>query len=338
MDKRVTLDDIAKKAGVSKNTVSVVLRGKPGVSEALRRQILDLAANMKYSKNAPSQRKYVMALLSDAISSHIRFGSTGLIPRLYFTLNQSCQENDCIMISYFLTEEMVKNHVLPDVLQTIDFIGIVTIGHMEPEYLQLLKESGQHVVMAHEYIESLNIDSVMSDDIHAGYTMTKYLIDLGHKRIAYFGEKYYMAKYMDRWQGYCRAMEESRLPIIYNSYNEVKTDRQTEPCENEYLTRALDELNEMPTAIVCGEDFTATRIKRILGSRGYRFPQDISFVGFDDVYNQESDLQITTYRVDHEELILSALKLLLNKSDKPRRITVFGQPVYRNSAIRLENK
>ena len=336
MQKKVTLDDIAARAGVSKNTVSVVLRGKSGVSETMRRKILDIAADMNYTRGTAGRCRYVMALLSDSITNHIAAGVSGLIPRIYFALQSACQKNDCIMIPYSLTSDMVKNDVLPPMLQEVEFLGIVTIGHMEPDYVRLLKASGQHVVMAHEYIDSMKVDAVISDDCYAGYFMTRYLIELGHRDIAYFGEKYYMAKYMDRWQGYCRAMAEFDLPITLNSYSERITDRQINEDELNYLNKAFDEMERLPTAIVCGEDYTATRVRSVLEKRGIRFPEDMSLVGFDDVYYQESDLKITTYRVDHETLVNNIMNLLMNPFDEPRRITVFGSPVYRESAIKMK--
>lgn len=337
MQKKITLDDIAARAGVSKNTVSVVLRGKSGVSDAMRSKILDIAADMNYVRGTAGRRRYVMALLSDSITNHIAAGVSGLIPRIYFALQSACQKNDCIMIPYSLTADMVKNGVLPPVLQEVEFLGIVTIGHMEPDYVRLLTENGRHVVMAHEYIDSMKVDAVTSDDCYAGYFMTRYLIELGHKDIAYFGEKYYMAKYMDRWQGYCRAMAEYGLPISCNSYSERKTDRQVNEDELAYLKKSFDEMDRLPTAIVCGEDYTATRVRSVLGERGVRFPEDVSLVGFDDVYYQESDLKITTYRVDYENIVNNIMDLILNPSDTPRRITVFGTPVYRESAIKVNS-
>lgn len=342
MEKKVTLEDIAKTAGVSKNTVSIVLRDRPGVSDSVRKRVLDLAHDMKYERpvakrnhNAP---RYILSLLAAPIAENAASNpfTVGLIPRLYFQMQTIAQEKNCIAIPYTLYPDSEQSCTLPAILNEMNFIGIVVYGRVSSEYLQALIRQDYHVVTIHAHVDGVQTDAVTNDDAYAGFVMTDYLIQMGHRRIVYMGEKNYMAKYMERWEGYCRAMYMHGLPVDRNDYSEVCIQGQVEENEMRMLREALSAMSPMPTAIVCGEDFTAARIRAILQTMGYRVPEDVSLVGFDDVYvNGHRDFPLTTYRADHVEMAKSAVDLLMTPGRKPRKIVVYGQPVYRKSVRRL---
>lgn len=345
MDKRVTLNDIAKAAGVSKNTVSIVLRDRPGVSDSVRQRVLSLARDMNYERH-PSQTvaagkpKCIMILLPDSIGMYIK-GSTaetiGLIPRLYFKLQLYAQQSGCIVVPYALSLDEEKKCILPPMLTSMAFTGVATMGCFSADYLKALIDTGLNVVTVHEYIDGVESNAVTSDDVYAGYVMTEHLIQMGHRNIIYLGEKYYMAKYMDRWQGYCRAMSKHGLPIENNRYSETPVHAQREEPEHKMLSETLSMQHPMPTAIVCGEDFTAYRTSVVLKQMGYRVPEDVSLVGFDDVYRDDHNHDTyTSYRVDQDEIAQSALDLLLKPDRKPRKVIIYGEPVFRDSVRRIE--
>lgn len=346
MKNKITLDDIAREAGVTKNTVSVALRGKPGVSEELRARITELAERMNYIKSgtAPvSQNRHILALFAGSVASYAQVNlsdglmTSGLIPRLYFQLLMVAQSKGYMVSTYALDEKTVRSCELPPILREVRFDAVVTFGRMEKNYLERLISEGLHVVMVHERVDGIRADAVTGDDCYAGYVMTEHLILQGHRDIAFFGEKYYMAKYMDRWYGYCRAMVRYGLPFETNSYNEADITRQTEEQEFANIKKALSEMKTMPTAIVCGEDFTATRLRNCLSAQGIRCPEDVSLVGFDDVYPDTSDFRITTYRADHEAIIRCVMQRIQQPDGIPQVITVYGRPVYRSSSVQKRN-
>lgn len=342
MEKKVTLEDIAKAAGVSKNTVSIALRDRPGVSESVRKRVLDLAHDMKYErptvKRIDSAPRYILSLLAAPIAENAAShpSTVGLIPRLYFQLQTTAQEQNYIAIPYTLYPDAEQSCALPPILDEMDFIGIVVFGCVSAQYLKTLIRHGYHVVTMHAHVDGVQTDAVTNDDAYAGFVMTEHLIRMGHQRIVYMGEKNYMAKYMDRWEGYCRAMCMHGLPIVHNEYSEACIQGQTEEDETRRLKESLSAMSPMPTAIVCGEDFTAARIRAILQKMDYRVPEDVSLVGFDDVYvDGHRDFPLTTYRADHVEMARSAVELLMTPGSKPRKIVIYGQPVYRKSVRKL---
>lgn len=338
MNGKITLEDIARAAGVSRNTVSVALRGRPGVSDAVRARVLQLAESLNYEKRPADAKgagvKYILVLVAQSVGAPVAgaHAAAGLIPRLYLQLQKSAQARSCVTAFNIVSREDEAGLVLPGALSLVRPAGIMTLGCIEEAYMHRLAETGCHVITLHSHIDGLNVDSVTADDTYAGYVMTKHLLQMGHRDILFMGEKYYMSKYMDRWFGYCRAMCEHGIPVRSNAYSETRVHVQSEESERRLLEQTLSGLAQPPTAIVCGEDFTATRIRDYYRVRGLSVPGDLSLVGFDDVYSDsDRPFPLTTYRVDHAEVVETALDLLLKPERVPRKVVIYGEPVFRES-------
>ena len=346
MSKKVTLSDIAQLAGVSKNTVSVVLRDLPGISEPVRQKVLAASEQLQYHRAGtakPKNENYVLALMRRNFFGHSMHSSdVGMIPRLLFQLQTEAQKAGYSVVIQCLEEQEEMNVQPPSILSAMQFKGIVTLGNMSVDYVRCLSECEPTLITLHQCYDGLNVHSITSDDVYAGYVMTRHLLELGHRRIAYMGEINYMSKYMERYLGYCRAMHEAGLTVSDNVYNEAQVEQQTEQGEMTLIKRAFDSFGELPTAIVCGEDFTANRLMDHIHSMGLSVPEDISLVGFDDVFSRNGeahnrwfpDVRITTFYTDASEMARTAISILDSDDRlKPQRRVVYGELRMRNSAI-----
>lgn len=349
MNKKVTLSDIARLAGVSKNTVSVVLRDLPGISEPVRQKVLAASEQLHYPRAEQMRAKkvnYVLVLMRRNFFGQVTGTSTvGMIPRLLTQFQVKAEERGWVVVIQCLEERDESDQQPPSILGEMQFKGIVTLGNMSAGYMRRLAACTLPLVTLHQHYDGLNVYSVTSDDVYAGYVMTRHLIKLGHTHIAYMGETHYMSKYMERWLGYCRAMHEAGLPIMENSYSTSMVERQTEEDERGLIANAFDNFEQLPTAIVCGEDFTANRVMNQLSEMGLSVPGDVSLVGVDDVFNDEGymhnpanpDMRITTFRTDPAAIAGAAIDML-NRADEvgPHRRVIYGHIVERNSAQRIK--
>jgi DNA-binding LacI/PurR family transcriptional regulator len=136
--------------------------------------------------------------------------------------------------------------------------------------------------------------------------LTNHLLSLGHREIGYVGTLLSTASITDRYLGYTKALMEQSIPVRHEW---VVDDRDAEGMNIEIR---LPE--PMPTAFVCNCDHAAALLIRKLRESGYRVPQDISVVGFDNYLMPGlCDIGITTYAVDISEMARAAVRILLNK-------------------------
>ena len=154
----------------------------------------------------------------------------------------------------------------------------------------------------------IRVDSVVSDNFYGMYLMTNYLIEHGHRDIAYVGTVLANNSIKDRYCGYYKALMENHIPVREDW---IIDDRA--PLGKMEIDR-LSLPEEMPTAFACNCDLVASELIKILAQRGYRVPEDISVVGYDNyLYTGLCDIKITTYEVNIEEMVKVSLEKILNR-------------------------
>jgi len=324
--KTVTLADIAQELGVSKNAVSLALRGKDGVGKELRDKIIAKAQEMQYISPEKLQG-CVLALIPQRFTN----ASNSLFyHQVCYEMEAYAAKLDCPLIISSVSEEDEKSCTPPLLLDSISCIGIITVGNLSKAYCRMIRGLNLRYVMADQYYEDLAVDSVTTANVSGTYLLTEHLIQNGHKRIQYFGTRFRTASLEDRWLGYKRALSAYHLPVLTNCYTEVQAANFDEMA---LITKALNECDEMPTAFVCGHDMTARSIIYALALRGLRYPNDFSVVGFDDIQSPElQELNLTTYSTPKAEIARVALDLMLNANrSTPQKIQLYGNVVYRGS-------
>ena len=168
------------------------------------------------------------------------------------------------------------------------------------------------------------------------YKLVNYLFEMGHKKIAYVGTLLSTNSITDRYMGYYKAMLEhgQEVPADYVIDDRSKDTRAR--CINYDFILPKD----MPTAFACNNDVTAIDLIGYLKQKGYRVPEDISIVGFDNYQVPgRGDLDITTYEVDIKEMarktINNLLKKIVGEHYKKGITTVEGHMVIKTSVKKL---
>ncbi len=184
------------------------------------------------------------------------------------------------------------------------------------------------------YDEHAAIDSIVTDNFYGAYEITNYLIQCGHRDIAYVGNIYSTSSIQDRYLGYYKSLLEHGMVfedrLLLNDRDE----------HGKYIDIVFPE--KMPTAFVCNCDQVAYILCERLNAMGYRVPDDCSVVGFDnDVYATLSTPQLTTVEVDIEQMARTAVKTIMDKVANPSRhigrVLVHGKIIYRDS-VKTINK
>ncbi|WP_127579895.1 LacI family DNA-binding transcriptional regulator [Paenibacillus koleovorans] len=281
--KTVTQVTIARELGVSVQTVSKALKGKPGMAESTRKLILATAEKLGYfsmeqirSLKAelippyPHERKRFLLVQTEESVSYNKLMLEGLHERFasFGHRIELCR--------------LPKDVGLPAIPRWVESSGMAYADGLflapsivprawEAPILQLDTPK----ILLNFPPAGSRVDSVIWDIYEATYQAVAYLYGIGHRRILYTGDTYGQRGFILRWQAFQQAMREFGIAVDTQGHSISR---------RETGGLWLDELNGLiranrPTAILCGISNEVEPVFRLLGSLGLRVPKDVSFVG-----------------------------------------------------------
>lgn len=313
MRKAVKLADIAEPLGVSTVTVSKALSGQKGVSEEMREKIVALADELGYKQPSAMRKEAEKTGYNIGVLIHEQYFDKydSFYLQMYQRVNLKAGTKGCFTLLETVSNQMEEEHILPMLVQENKVDGIIIIGRLSLEYLDLLeKRAGVPLVFMDFCDNGRNTDSVISDSFYGAYSLTQYLIKHGHRKIAYVGTVLSTSSITDRYLGYMKCLMEHGIEVRDEW---VIDDRRIEDGElDEDMLMQLPE--DMPTAFFCNCDLVGSMIVKKLEHAGYRVPEDISVVGYDNyLYPGLCDVELTTYEVDIKEMARRAVNNLIKK-------------------------
>ena len=205
----VTMRDIAEKLGVSIVSVSKALTGKEGVSEELREKVKKEADRLGYRYNLGAKglkegRNYNVGVIIP--SYYTDDTSNAFYMKMYQCVAKCLTNYDYATMLELVDTRMQEMMILPQIVGDNRLDGLILMGELDETYLKRLKQMNIPMIYMDFYDLSMETDSVSMDNISAEYKMTEYLIELGHKKIAYVGSINATTSIMDRYLGYRRAL------------------------------------------------------------------------------------------------------------------------------------
>jgi len=334
MKTNVTMKDIAEKIGVSSVTVSKALNDKEGVSEELRDRIKRVASEMGYRINttAKSMKEGYSYNIGVIIPERFIGRNQSFYLHFYQQITTMLEEYHYYGILHMLSSEDEENLTLPRIYYEKKVDGFIILGQISNSYAELLKKTEVPFVFLDFYTDQAEIDSIISDSFYGVYELTNYLIDQGHRKIAFVGNIYSTSSIQDRFLGYYKSLLEHKIELNKDYIIPDRDDR------GEYIDIRLPA--DLPTAFVCNCDEVAYNLINKLKKAGYHVPDDFSVVGFDnDIYSTISDPKITTIEVNVAEMSRIAVRTIIqkikNKERKFGRLMVKGKVIYRDSVKNL---
>lgn len=339
MAKAVKLSDIAERVGVSTVTVSKALSGQKGVSEEVREKIRSIAEELGYqqpsaARKSQNRKSYNIGIL---ISERFLVKYESFYWQMYQAVATRATAKECFTMLEVIGAAEEENSKMPKLVQERKVDGIIVIGKMMDAYLQHLNTEAVIPVIYLDYYNGREAsDSVISNSYYGTYELTYYLYRMGHRKIAYVGTLLATESITDRYFGYQKALLELELE---QKKEWVLDDRHIETGEIDTVNM-LQIPKDMPTAFVCNCDLTASFLIKKLKDNGYRVPEDISVVGFDNyLYPGLSDIQITTYEVDLGEMakktVYNMINKISNENYKPGVHIVEGHLVLKESVAKI---
>ena len=319
--------------------MSKALSGQKGVSEEVREKIRSIAEDLGYQqpsavRKSQNHKNFNIGIL---ISERFLVKYESFYWQMYQAVATRATAEECFTMLEVIGKAEEESSRMPKLVQERKVDGIIVIGKMMDAYLQHLNtEAGIPVIYLDYYNGREASDSVISNSYYGTYELTYYLYRMGHRKIAYVGTLLAMESITDRYFGYQKALLELGLE---QKKGWVLDDRHIETGEIDTVNM-LQIPKDMPTAFVCNCDLTASFLIKKLKDNGYRVPEDISVVGFDNyLYPGLSDIQITTYEVDLKEMakkaVYNMISKISNENYKPGIHIVEGHMVLKESVAQI---
>lgn len=304
-NEKIKLSDIARELGVSTISVSRALSGQGGVSEELRDKVLLKANEMGYLRMKRSDKTRILVLhqkpfiQDNSNYSHIMQG-----------IEKALQEAGCEYDMEFTDKDTQGKLCLPNKLQKgKPYDGLIIIGNFDSSYVELLSRKISNYVCYTGYAPSKNSDGVWYNFNNSAYRQCEYLIQKGHKRIGYLGNKWgYVSK--EKVLGITCAMEDYELTVQEEFF--LSSD--------DYEQKMYDLIQNGggPTAFICQWDYTAMKLIKYFHDKGIRVPEDISVIGHGNTEMSALCIPaLTTMELYIDYACESAVALLLKRLGRP---------------------
>lgn len=313
MRKAVKLADIAEPLGVSTVTVSKALSGQKGVSEEMREKIIALADELGYKQPSAMRKEAEKTSYNIGVliyeEDFDKYDSFYL--QMYQKVNLKAGSKGCFTLLEIVSREMEEEKLLPKLIQEHKVHGIIVIGRLASGYLDLLeKKSGVPLIFMDFCDHRRDADAVISDSFYGAYSLTQYLVEHGHRDIAYVGTVLSTVSITDRYLGYMKCLMEHGIELR-DEWQIDDRHLENGKLDEEHLIQLPE---HMPTAFFCNCDLVGSMLVKKLENAGYRIPEDISVVGYDNyLYPGLCDVELTTYEVDIKEMARRAVNNLLKK-------------------------
>ncbi|WP_420641614.1 LacI family DNA-binding transcriptional regulator [Candidatus Leptofilum sp.] len=279
-ERRITIEDIAQKANVSISTVSRVLRKSSGVTAPKREAVLQAVADLDYRPNVFAQSLASGQSMTIGVITQ-NFGSP-FYDGILAGILQGLENSDySALFADGRWDRAIERRALETFTdRRVD--GLIFVGGQLSE--AFLAEVGQKiptVVVARELV-SINSNCIFADNFKAAYELTNYLIEAGHRNIAHITAKmHYQEAVTDveqRLRGYKQALVDAGLSPNPRLIVEGNLQEQSGALAIEMLLMEKQTFS----AIFAANDAMALGARLGLYRRGFRVPDDVSLVGFDD--------------------------------------------------------
>jgi DNA-binding LacI/PurR family transcriptional regulator len=304
----VTVKDIAKKAGVSHSTVSRALHGSSLIADETIKRIRQIANEMGYSPSAAARalktnRSQVLGIVlssvEDPFFSEILQGIEGGVQGSGYSLFIAAAHRDAER-EYGIVRAMVEHRV--------DGVIICSTSFSEEQSGQLTQYGVPMVVINNQAAEDFRY-SIYHDDVDGSRQVTRHLIELGHRKIAYLGNSLSGRTTLDRLTGFRQEMGSNGLAVPAEYIHEVPGG---DPENGMDAAQHFLTLPERPTALVCYNDMLAIGVLKGFQQLGIRAPEEISITGFDNIiFSAYTNPPLTTFDQPKRFIGMEAARLLL---------------------------
>lgn len=309
MKDSITIDEIARIAKVSKSTVSKALNNRPDIGQDTKDRILEIARDYDFTPHPFGKG------LKNKITENIGvifcrdvhpISANPFYSRVLEGVEAETAISNRNLMLQFVSEDQING--IPKMVKERQVDGVILIGSMTREYIDLIESKNIPLVLIDPKYVIDSCSQIVMDNEHGAFLAVQYLIKMGHRKIGFISGDLKRLSFKQRFDGFQKAMKHFAVDIDQNLIS-------VGGMENGYEhTKKLLTGKTKPTAIFSTNDINAHYGYKAAHDLGLSIPDDISFVGFDDIdLSHMISPPLTTIRAYKEELGSIAVRTLLKK-------------------------
>lgn len=337
-----TIKDVAKKAGVSIATVSLVIQNHARITTATKTKVQKAIKELNYhpSRSAKGLVTKTTGNIGFILTDDHFLQTEPFYTKIFLGTEFGTRGTNYYVLLATIARDFNSKDELPRFILERSVDGIIIAGKATPDFIERIELLDIPIVFIDYYPTSGNFFTVLIDNINGGIIATKHLVDLGHKEIGFIGGDLPHPSIYDRFAGYKQALEAGG--IKFNKKNCVIDEDDPSRPNGYNAARKLFAQNKKITAIFACNDAMAIGAMQYCTDNKIKIPNDVSLIGFDDV---EADIflnpPLTTIKVPKFELGTEAIHLIenviKNKSyHNKKKILVPVELIIRNSTKELK--
>lgn len=320
---QVTINTIAEKSGFSPSTVSRVLNGR-AKEFRISKKTVDIInkVNSEYNYhpnpiavNLRIKKSFTIGLVIPSLNNPFFVNITSILNK------QLTKKGYSIILAESEEDVKTEEHVIKQ-LYARNIDGIIMIPCNENDQnkplLDKIYNDGTPIIYIDRYIKDSEIPHIVTDNENGAYEGVKYLVENGHDRIACIQGLEGSSPCIDRRNGYLKALGEYNLKPFFIGGDEFSIE-----CGIRETEKLLGK-TEKPTAIFAMSSTIALGVIKVLEKHGYKIPEDISLLGFDDyIFLDYLASPLTTVSQPIDEISELAVKALMDHLDGKDKLTDF---------------
>lgn len=313
----MTIDEIAKLAGVSKTTISRVLNNKPDVNPETKNMIKQIIAKYDYQPNAFA--KAINLRKSHNVGLIIPYEADYIFTNPFYVEVMRGVSSQVDKMGYYLLVCYPHNQNYMQIYKQkrVDGFILLSPGSYHRNIIEALIEEKVPFVATAKIPSIDNMTYVDVDNYYGATLVLEHLISLGHQKIGFIG-KPKLSSSQDRLSGYINMLKKYDIP-----YNEgLVVTAETSSIKGGY--KAMSEImgkDVKPTAVFITNDLLAVGAMKAVQEKGLKIPDDISVVGFDDIpLSEYNNPPLTTVRQPAFQKGVEATKMLIQYLEKNKAL------------------
>lgn len=332
----ITIVDVAREAGVSNATVSRVLNNGDSVKPQTRQKVLNAMMRLGYVAN--QQARSLRGAHSQIIGILVHNVGNSYIGSIIRGIDEALVARQYDLLLYTTHRRKVSEaaYVASIMRGMADGLLILLPTNIDAYLKSLQQEQFPHVLIDYQDVGNQQTSTVQATNWQGAYDATRYLIELGHQRIACTVGLKEMQVALDRLNGFQAAMRDHGLEVDPDFIFEGDFYRK----EGYEAAQHFLAQPQHPTAILAANDYAAFGVIDAIRDAGLHVPNDISVIGFDDVLEaSQSYPKLTTVRQSLEDMGRTATQLLFKQVGNPdlpgERVEIPTQLIVRDSTSPL---